>query len=779
MKYLCLGLALIPWYAQAASKADDLFARVSPSVVSVLSLGPAGRVESQGSGVVVGVARVITNCHVVRDAKAIQVRQGEALLDARWHLADQARDLCLLDVAKLDAPAVALRESSSLAVGERVFAVGNPLGFGLAISEGLISHLDSRKASARLYSTASTSHGSSGGGLFDENGKLVGITTASLVLGQNFNIAVPAEWIAEVDKRGVAPPPPLAPPPPEPAWIRHAEQLAEAGRWADLEAWAIKWRDAMPDSPEPYRFLGGSLTNQGRSKAAIEPLRAALQRHPCHFQVLVHLGSALHASGDKTGSDKALQQATECNPSAGMPYGEMARLRLIDGNLEEADQLIQKALMLSPGDPWSWGLLGQVKERRGDAAAAGRAYQVAVRQQPGNAEYQNGLARALATSGQGGRARQVMAQSPATAGNSAATWLQLGIRELQRKHYSDAEHALRKALELDPRLVEAMISLGMLLAETGRASESASMLKNALAIRPDEPDALIALAELRIRENDPAQAKELLQRAIAQKPVRPQALRLLGKIRFDQRDFAGALEIYRQLTSSEKPQASDWVAVGKALINLGRLSEAEAPLREAEKLDPQDIDTLNTLAALHGRRGNAQQALADIERLLAKDSSVAMAWSAKGFALLQLGRLDESIAALETAVRLQPDLANAWINLGQALLAKKQLGKAISALEKAIQLAPLAVDARLYLAQAYAQSGQYDKSRAQLQVLRQAQPDSLPVYAMSITLDLVQGRSAEARDSFLQMRARNPIAAMQFRNQSVSRGVPGAASLPE
>lgn len=779
MRVLLLAWSLIPATLLAATQADALFPQVSPSVVTVLGLGPGGKVEGQGSGVVIGPDRVVTNCHVVRDATLLQVRQGEQLLAARWQLADPARDLCRLEVAGLAAVPAQVRASTTLAVGERIFAVGNPLGFGLAISEGLISHRIRKAEGTRLYSTAATSPGSSGGGLFDEAGKLVGITTAVMILGQNLNIAVPAEWIADLDRRGSPPPAPTPPPDPEPAWIGKAEQLVAANRWAELEQWSRQWRDVLAESPEPHRFLGLALLNQGHPQAALAPLRAALERHSCHLQVLVHLAAALHAGGDRAAATRMLDQASACDPSAGMPHAELARQRLIDGDLADAELQITRALQLSPGDSWNWALLGRIKERRQEPAAAARAYQIALRQRPDQAETQTSLARALAAAGQGDRARQVLSQVSTAAPDSAVTWLQLGLRELEQKRYADAEHALRKSLEIDPRSVAALVGLAMLQAHTGREAEATARLREALTLRPDDPEALLLLAQQRVRARDLGEARELLLRLLRQKNARPQARRLLAGIYEEQRAYPAALELYQQLVAGEKPEPGDWVGLGKTLVQQGRLAEAEAPLREAERLRPEDIDTLNTLATYYGRQGNSGQALVYLDRLLAKDSSVALAWSSKGYALLQLGRFDESVVALETAVRLQPDLANGWINLGQSLLAKRQLGRAIAALEKAIQLAPGAADARLFLAQAYALSTQYDKSRGQLQALRQISPDALPAYALSITLDLVQGKPADARLSFLQMRARNAAAASQFRAQAIARALPGAAALPE
>jgi hypothetical protein len=103
-------------------------------------------------------------------------------------------------VTGLDLPRVTMRPSTRVAVGERVFALGAPRGLELSLSDGLVAALrrDKENGPARIQTTAPVSHGSSGGGLFDGHGQLIGIITFSAVDGQNLNFAHPTEWIEEL-----------------------------------------------------------------------------------------------------------------------------------------------------------------------------------------------------------------------------------------------------------------------------------------------------------------------------------------------------------------------------------------------------------------------------------------------------------------------------------------------------------------------------------------------------------------------------------------------------
>ncbi len=200
----------------SARTAEEVFADVSPSIVRVHAIDSGGRPTKQGSGVVTGSGRVITNCHVTRGASQITVATGANVRSASLNVADEEFDLCSLDVAGLDAPAVTIGTVGGLRTGQRVYAIGAPLGLELTISEGIVSSLREVSAGKVIQTTAPVSPGSSGGGLFDAEGKLVGIVTFQTRAGQNLNFAVPADWIAEMRNRSSSSPREVSDAPAEP-----------------------------------------------------------------------------------------------------------------------------------------------------------------------------------------------------------------------------------------------------------------------------------------------------------------------------------------------------------------------------------------------------------------------------------------------------------------------------------------------------------------------------------------------------------------------------------
>lgn len=178
--------------------AEDIFSQVSQSVVRISVSNAAGLPVAGGSGVVIGPGSVITNCHVALRGELLEVKLDGTAYSASVEVANEERDLCLLGVSGLTAPAVSLGSVESVRVGQRVYAVGAPQGLDLTISDGIVSALRDSQGSKIIQTSAPVSPGSSGGGLFDTSGRMVGVVTFQTKAGQNLNFAVPADWVGEM-----------------------------------------------------------------------------------------------------------------------------------------------------------------------------------------------------------------------------------------------------------------------------------------------------------------------------------------------------------------------------------------------------------------------------------------------------------------------------------------------------------------------------------------------------------------------------------------------------
>lgn len=184
----CAGQVLTP--AQIA-------ARARPAVVRVVALRD-GEEVMYGSGVLVGPrGEFVTSLHVIQGAQSVRVHvpNGQVYTRVFFVAADEDRDLALLQIPGRGLPYLRVGDDRLLVVGDRIFVVGNPLGFDGTFSDGLVSGRRAVEGMTLLQVTAPISAGSSGGPVLNGRAEVVGIATLTVADGQNLNLAVPARYV--------------------------------------------------------------------------------------------------------------------------------------------------------------------------------------------------------------------------------------------------------------------------------------------------------------------------------------------------------------------------------------------------------------------------------------------------------------------------------------------------------------------------------------------------------------------------------------------------------
>ncbi len=183
----------------AQSKSPRQIAQeVFPSVVLLVMQDSSGQPTSLGSGFVLRDGIVATNHHVITGAASGYCRVvGKSM---KYEIAgtigiDDTHDLAIVAVNGLKAPPLAVADSSQVAVGDEVFAVGNPQGLEGTFSQGIISAVRRVGSDTILQITAPISPGSSGGPILNNSGKTIGIAVATFTGGQNLNLAIPSSYL--------------------------------------------------------------------------------------------------------------------------------------------------------------------------------------------------------------------------------------------------------------------------------------------------------------------------------------------------------------------------------------------------------------------------------------------------------------------------------------------------------------------------------------------------------------------------------------------------------
>lgn len=206
MRIFCIATAFFYTAADASNnEAQQVYQNCSDSIVMVIVPNDHSDGAHQGSGVVIGPGRVVTNWHVVEGASRIFLKYKGVNYNARLVADKRDYDLAILESDDLDAKVAAISSVDDIEVGANVYAIGNPRGLELTLSSGLISGKRDVEGVSLIQTSAPISPGSSGGGLFNSESKLIGITTMLFKDSQNLNFAVPIDLVKNFASEDVAP----------------------------------------------------------------------------------------------------------------------------------------------------------------------------------------------------------------------------------------------------------------------------------------------------------------------------------------------------------------------------------------------------------------------------------------------------------------------------------------------------------------------------------------------------------------------------------------------
>lgn len=180
-------------------KTFEELAQLATSIVMLAVHNRNGDMVAAGSGIMIGRnGFILTNYHVVKDGRFFSIRIED---DENIYTTDEIikynsdLDLAVIRIQKELRPLKIYDSREKLVRGQKVVAIGSPLGLFNSVSDGIISGFRTIGNVQMIQFTAPISHGSSGGALLNMQGEVIGISTAGIDSGQNINLAVDYESI--------------------------------------------------------------------------------------------------------------------------------------------------------------------------------------------------------------------------------------------------------------------------------------------------------------------------------------------------------------------------------------------------------------------------------------------------------------------------------------------------------------------------------------------------------------------------------------------------------
>lgn len=187
--------------------AKDIYNKNIESIMEVTAT--FGDDESHGTGFYISQnGYLITNAHVIIDIKnkkpvlcesvAVCKSRSTDFSDAEIVYLDAKNDLGLLKVSDSVIHKAVVFAKNDVEVGDKIFAIGNSLGVGLNLLDGIVGDVNRKFKSTKAFLfNALVTHGCSGGPVFNDKGEVCGVTAGGANLAAGMNYALPISTLAE------------------------------------------------------------------------------------------------------------------------------------------------------------------------------------------------------------------------------------------------------------------------------------------------------------------------------------------------------------------------------------------------------------------------------------------------------------------------------------------------------------------------------------------------------------------------------------------------------
>lgn len=326
--------------------------------------------------------------------------------------------------------------------------------------------------------------------------------------------------------------------------------------------------------------------------------------------------------------------------------------------------------------------------REGEWARAAAALETALSIDRDDAQALRLLGTVHLMSGRAEQAVPLLEQALALCPDDARSLLNLGNAHLEAGRTKAARDCFERVVALHPASADGHYSLGLSSQRAGALDAAARHYRDALARDADALDAAVNLACIHMLQRDHERAETLAAQVLARQPGHRQAhlLRLRALTASHRLAEADRALADAEICLAEHPELQR--AAGQLHHRSGRLAQAAAAYREAQRLGDAGLDTALGLARCLLESGHWEAAAASLQATAARFTEAVEAHELLATALQETGALEQALQACETALRLAPDGARALTLRARLLFALERDEQAAAAETDAMARAP-------------------------------------------------------------------------------------------
>jgi tetratricopeptide (TPR) repeat protein len=297
------------------------------------------------------------------------------------------------------------------------------------------------------------------------------------------------------------------------------------------------------------------------------------------------LGAALFEGGLLKEAEAELTAAVSLNPADTESVVRLARAYLAHKEIPAAGRTLEAAVARGNDPAPVYALLADVYEQSGHVENAIPAMRLAIQRDPQSEKYRFAYAVLLTNSNAPGAAVIRLEESLQTFPSSSRLWFALGFANFKLDKNEEAERALRKAIELDPKFAPAFAYLGLIRAKTGAYSEAITLYENALRADPTLAVVHHLIADAMLKQNaDATVVEKHLRQAVTMDPTFTPARLSLGKLFMRAQRWSEAIIELEQVVKLDPSVPEAYYQLGLAYGRLKRTADAQTAMATFKRL---------------------------------------------------------------------------------------------------------------------------------------------------------------------------------------------------
>lgn len=330
------------------------------------------------------------------------------------------------------------------------------------------------------------------------------------------------------------------------------------------------------------------------------------------------------------------------------------------------------------------------------------------------------------------------------------SYLLLAILQIRSNLPDQAEASLKKAVETDPKSMNAQLALGGFYQSHNRLTDAEQQFRHAVDVDPKSPAPRAALVRVLIQENKRDGIEPFLRQTKKDLSDVPEGYRMLGDFYFASGDMDKAATEYASLYSEHPRDLQTKKNYIQILILKNQLGEATKLNDGILKTNPHDVEALVYKGQIEIRQNDAAGAVESLQTALSNDSGNAVAHYQLGIAYAKEHDPARAESEWREAVRIHPDLIDAQRNLADLELSRGEVDAALQTAQQIIGIQPYLADGFVIKGMADLARQRYGDAQQDAEDAMHRAPENAIPYIQLGNIQLAQKHFPEAEKFYQQ-----------------------------